>query len=74
MTCAIWLAAMTLDGPGDLLYLPRGWLHEARTQSNQLSLHPTLTIPSHDFTWAKFCSHALSELLMEQTGPLRSMV
>lgn len=59
---------------GDLLYLPRGWLHEAKTGSNQLSLHLTLTVPSHDFTWAKFCGHAISELLMEQTGPLRNMV
>ena len=60
--------------PGDLLYLPRGLMHEARTEGSDLSLHLTLTVPSHDFTWAKFGAHAITELLMEETGSLRSMV
>lgn len=28
--------------PGDLLYFPRGWIHQARTAGNQHSLHITL--------------------------------
>lgn len=64
---------LTLN-PGDLLYLPRGMMHEARTEGSKLSLHLTLTVPSHDFTWAKFGAHAMTALLMEETGSLRSMV
>merc|ERR1712166_1192849 len=54
--------------------LPRGMLHDAKTGGTQYSLHLTLTIPSHDFTWAKFATHAISQLLMSQTGTLRQMV
>jgi len=49
-------------------------MHEAHTSASELSLHLTLTIPSHDFTWASFGAHAIMQLLMEQTGSLRSMV
>ena len=49
----------TLDSPlledlkmaeGDLLYLPRGFIHQAEC-TEEASLHLTLTVPSHDFTW-----------------------
>eukprot|EP00658_Telonema_sp_P-2_P039251 TRINITY_DN2807_c0_g1_i2.p1 TRINITY_DN2807_c0_g1~~TRINITY_DN2807_c0_g1_i2.p1 ORF type:complete len:374 (+),score=100.53 TRINITY_DN2807_c0_g1_i2:107-1228(+) len=59
---------------GDLLYLPRGMMHEARTGDGNLSLHLTLTCPSHDFTWAKFGANAIGQLLMQQEGELRHMV
>jgi len=59
---------------GDLLYLPRGMMHEASTGNSELSLHLTLTCPSHDFTWAKFGAHAVTQLLMDQQGAMRSMV
>lgn len=36
--------------PGDVLYIPRGFLHEAAT-SSEPSLHITLTVPTSDFCW-----------------------
>lgn len=30
--------------PGDMLYFPRGWIHQARTVTNQHSLHITLSV------------------------------
>lgn len=44
-------------GPGDTLYLPRGWLHSARAQG-AVSIHLTLGI--HNWT-----RHALAEQLAE---------
>ena len=35
---------------GDVLYIPRGFLHEAST-SSEPSLHITLTVPTSDFCW-----------------------
>jgi hypothetical protein len=43
---------------GDTLYLPRGWLHEARTSSTD-SLH--LTIGITQYTWLDAFSDALAE-------------
>jgi lysine-specific demethylase/histidyl-hydroxylase NO66 len=45
--------------PGDTLYLPRGWLHEARTSATD-SLH--LTIGITPYTWRDAIRDALSEL------------
>jgi len=47
---------------GDLLYLPRGFVHEARC-SDEPSLHMTITVPSHDFTWAQFATRAIERSL-----------
>ena len=44
--------------PGDTLYLPRGWLHEARTSSTD-SLH--LTIGITQYTWLDAFKDALAE-------------
>jgi hypothetical protein len=61
----------TLDSPvlkdlkmaeGDFLYMPRGFIHEAEC-SAEPSLHLTLTVPSHDFTWAKFVTQAVENTL-----------
>jgi bifunctional lysine-specific demethylase and histidyl-hydroxylase NO66 len=49
--------------PGDALYLPRGFPHEAVTTSSS-SLH--LTIGIHAFTWADLLSEALHLLAHEQ--------
>jgi ribosomal protein L16 Arg81 hydroxylase len=43
---------------GDVLYLPRGWLHEARTSSTD-SLHVTLGIAQ--YTWLDAVKDALAE-------------
>jgi hypothetical protein len=47
----------TVLGPGDTLYLPRGWLHEART-SDVDSLH--LTVGINVYTWLDAVRDALS--------------
>jgi len=36
--------------PHDVLYIPRGYLHEAAT-STEASLHITLTVPTSDYCW-----------------------
>ncbi len=45
-------------GPGDTLYLPRGWLHEAKTSESD-SLH--LTIGANVYSWIDAFSAALEE-------------
>lgn len=49
----------TVLGPGDTLYLPRGWLHEART-SEVDSLH--LTVGINVYTWLDAFQDALGEV------------
>jgi ribosomal protein L16 Arg81 hydroxylase len=44
--------------PGDLLYLPRGFVHEART-SNDISVHVTIGI--HALTWLDLIAVALGQ-------------
>jgi bifunctional lysine-specific demethylase and histidyl-hydroxylase NO66 len=46
-------------GPGDTLYLPRGWLHEART-SDVDSLH--LTVGINVYTWLDAVTDALGDV------------
>jgi ribosomal protein L16 Arg81 hydroxylase len=48
---------------GDMLYLPRGWLHQAMT-SEAASLH--LTIGVNVFTWRDAAREALDEAAREQ--------
>ncbi|MET9541079.1 cupin domain-containing protein [Streptomyces sp. NPDC006553] len=47
----------TVLGPGDVLYLPRGWLHAAEAQG-AVSIHLTLGV----HTWTR---HALAEQLVQ---------
>jgi hypothetical protein len=54
-------------GPGDVLYIPRGFPHEAVT-SNCSSLH--LTVGVHVFTWVDLVTEVLG-LLAEQRVELR---
>ena len=49
----------TVLGPGDALYLPRGWLHEART-SDVHSLH--LTVGINVYTWVDAFQDALADV------------
>ena len=44
---------------GDVLYIPRGWVHEALTGTDAPSLHVTLAIPTHDWCWAKVAASAM---------------
>ena len=49
--------------PGSLLYLPRGFVHEARcTKAGGSSLHVTLTVQTSDLNWRTFLRDGLLEL------------
>lgn len=48
--------------PGDILYMPRGFLHEATT-SEEPSLHITITMPTSDYCWGVQCvKHLMQEV------------
>jgi len=49
--------------PGDLIYIPRGFVHEALT-SDTHSLHITLGLPTH--TWLDVLAETLSECKQDQ--------
>lgn len=49
--------------PGDVLYLPRGYVHEARaTTTNQPSFHVTAALATHDWSLAGLLSSASQKL------------
>jgi hypothetical protein len=56
--------------PGDTLYLPRGWLHEALT-SDADSLH--ITVGVKVYTWLDAVRAALEETAREEDGYRRSV-
>jgi ribosomal protein L16 Arg81 hydroxylase len=56
--------------PGDTLYLPRGWLHEALTSDSD-SLH--LTVGVNVYTWLDAVRAALDEVAREEDGYRRSV-
>ncbi|CAE7922083.1 unnamed protein product [Symbiodinium sp. KB8] len=47
---------------GDVLYVPRGYVHEATTQ-NEASLHLTVAVPTYDWTVSRVLCDALQTLL-----------
>lgn len=55
---------VTLE-PGDTLYLPRGWLHQALTSETD-SLH--LTVGVNTYTWLDAVRAALEETAHEEVG------
>lgn len=48
---------------GDVLYLPRGWVHEAKTQEDSASLHLTLAIQTSDWDPASLLRTELQHAL-----------
>ena len=49
--------------PGSVLYLPRGFVHEARaTEEGGSSLHITLTVQTSDLNWSTFLRDGIAEL------------
>jgi hypothetical protein len=56
-------AIQTTLRQGDVLYMPRGYVHEARTESNQPSFHATVAIATHDWTLAGNMSEIISRTL-----------
>mmetsp|Transcript_56649 Transcript_56649/g.90008 ORF Transcript_56649/g.90008 Transcript_56649/m.90008 type:complete len:412 (-) Transcript_56649:221-1456(-) len=54
---------------GDVLYIPRGFLHEAST-SAEPSLHITVTMPTSDYCWGvQLIKHLMQSLHSRDTPP-----
>lgn len=51
--------------PGDVLYMPRGFPHEAWPPKGDMSLHLTLTVPTHAYSVAKIVEDAVKDVLHE---------
>ncbi|KAF4666030.1 hypothetical protein FOL47_004300 [Perkinsus chesapeaki] len=64
------LYSLTLE-EGDLLFVPRGIIHRARTLQDADSLHVTITIPSSDLTYGMMIQRGVGSLLRDpQALPL----
>ena len=48
---------------GDVLYMPRGYVHQAQTVSNAPSYHVTIALATHDWTMAGLVTSATTHLL-----------
>jgi ribosomal protein L16 Arg81 hydroxylase len=65
-----------LDGPcynitlqkGHILYMPRGYVHEAHSAQHTSSLHATIAFATQDWTWAGFLQQQAEKVLF-QTNP-----
>ncbi|GAX27581.1 hypothetical protein FisN_13Hh331 [Fistulifera solaris] len=65
-----------LDGPcynitlqkGHVLYMPRGYVHEAHSAQHTSSLHATIAFATQDWTWAGFLQQQTEKVLF-QTNP-----
>jgi Cupin superfamily protein len=51
--------------PGDVLYLPRGMVHQAQSTGDSLSFHITVAIATHDWTVARTMSRQIDAKLMQ---------
>jgi Cupin superfamily protein len=48
---------------GDVLYMPRGFVHEAQTLPNEPSYHATIAVATHDWTLAGLMTTATQHML-----------
>jgi ribosomal protein L16 Arg81 hydroxylase len=56
--------------PGDILYIPRGFLHEATT-TTEPSLHITVTMPTSDYCWGvQLVKHLMQEVHSNDVPPV----
>jgi Cupin superfamily protein len=53
----------TILNPGDVLYMPRGYVHEAQTHEDNLSFHVTIALATHDWTLAGILTAATEKIL-----------
>merc|ERR1711939_920834 len=56
--------------PHDILYIPRGYLHEAHTVPGEPSLHITVTVPTSDFCWGVQLVKQMVSKVTTQRGDL----
>jgi hypothetical protein len=49
--------------PGDVLYMPRGYVHQARSLQSEPSFHATVALATHDWTLAGLMSTATQKVL-----------
>jgi len=49
--------------PGDVLYMPRGYVHQAQTSSSTPSYHVTVALATHDWTLAGLIPNATQQCL-----------
>jgi hypothetical protein len=49
--------------PGDVLYMPRGYVHQAQASSSQPSFHVTIALATHDWTLAGLVPGASQKIL-----------
>ena len=72
-----------LDGPksidstlrvGDILYIPRGHVHEARCSSDDMSFHVTIAIPTFDWTVAGMMAQATHSILTSSPELRKSLL
>jgi len=55
--------------PGDILYIPRGFLHEATTTAEP-SCHVTITMPTSDYCWGvQMVKHLMQEVHARDAPP-----
>lgn len=59
--------------PGDVLYMPRGYVHEASCPDGE-SLHVTIAIPTQEFSFARVFEEMARELIYEGAAGERLMV
>ena len=59
------LAHDTILSPGDVLYMPRGFVHQAKTMDNECSFHVTVALPTHDWTLAGAVAVATQQALLQ---------
>lgn len=49
--------------PGDVLYMPRGFVHEACCPDETSSWHATLAVATHDWSWTKVFASTIAEAM-----------
>lgn len=56
-------AIQTTLQPGHILYIPRGYVHQAQTHDTAPSFHATVAVPTHDWTLSHTLTHAIQKAL-----------
>ncbi len=60
--------------PGDVLYMPRGMVHQARSTPDRPSFHITVALATHDWTLAGNLGRAIQKRLNEVVDFRRSLL